>query len=135
MEHIAIMRQPFYDMVLSGEKTIESRWSMNKSAPFNRIKKGDVIYFKKTGCPITAVAEAAEVRFYNLTPSIVEEIAKKYGKQIGTDKFKDYESCFSKKYLTLIWLKNVRQIAPIEVPKSYGAGWIILGDQSGRDKV
>ena len=37
MKHIAILRQPFFDMVLSGEKTIESRWSMNKVAPYNKI--------------------------------------------------------------------------------------------------
>lgn len=128
MKHIAILRQPFYDMVISGTKTIESRWSMNRCAPFNKIKVGDIIYIKQTGKPVTAKAVAKKVKFYNLTPEIVEEIRVKYGKFIGTDKFEDWQSTLNKKYCTLIWLDKVEKISPIDVPRSNGAGWIILKD-------
>lgn len=128
MKHIAILRQPFYDMVISGTKTIESRWSMNRCAPFNKIKVGDIIYIKQTGKPVTAKAVAKKVKFYNLTPEIVEEIRVKYGKFIGTDKFEDWQSTLNKKYYTLIWLDKVEKISPIDVPRSNGAGWIILKD-------
>lgn len=47
-KHIAILRQPFFNMVLNGEKTIESRWSLNKVAPFNKISSGDEILLKET---------------------------------------------------------------------------------------
>lgn len=47
MQHIAILRQPFFDMVLSGEKTIESRWSMNKVAPYGKVSVGDEILLKE----------------------------------------------------------------------------------------
>ncbi len=70
MKHIAIFRQPFYDFVLSGQKTIESRWSMRKIAPYNKIKVGDTILIKKTGDKILAKAEVSEVKFFELTPSI-----------------------------------------------------------------
>lgn len=128
MKHIAILRQPFYDMVISGTKTIESRWSMNRCAPFNKIKVGDIIYIKQTGKPVTAKAVAKKVKFYNLTPEIVEEIRVKYGKFIGTDKFEDWQNTLNKKYCTLIWLTKVEKISPIDVPRSNGAGWIILKD-------
>lgn len=107
MKHIAILRQPFFNMVLSGEKTIESRWSQNKCAPFNKVKVGDTIYIKQTGCAVTATAKVKDVKYYNLTPEIVEQIRIKYGKQIGTDKFEDWESTLNKKYCTLIWLSDV----------------------------
>ena len=125
MKHIAILKQPFFNMVLSGEKTIESRWSQNKCAPFNKVNVGDTILLKETGKNVTAMATVKKVKYYNLTPQIVEQIRIKYGKLIGTSKFKDWESTLNKKYCTLIWLTNVKQINEIVVPRSNGAGWIV----------
>lgn len=128
MKHIAILRQPFFDMVLSGEKTIESRWSFNKIAPYGKIKQGDEIFLKLTGKPVTAKTKAKFVQFFELTPQLVEEIRVKYGKQIGTDKFEDWQSTLNKKYCTLIWLDEIERVEPLQVPKSNGAGWIVLKD-------
>ena len=126
MKHIAILRQPFFDMVLNGEKTIESRWSMNKIAPYKKVQVGDEILLKLTGQPVTATAKVKDVKYYELTLEIVEDIRIKYGKQIGTDKFEDWKATLQKKYCTLISLEEVKTIEPIEVPRSNGAGWIIL---------
>lgn len=125
MEHIAILRQPFFDMVLNGEKTIESRWSMNKVA-LQKVNVGDKILLKLTGNPVTATARAKAVKYYELTPELVEQIRLKYGKQIGTDKFEDWSSTLKKKYCTLIWLEDVKIIEPMQVPRSNGAGWIVV---------
>lgn len=126
MKHLAILRQPFFDMVLNGEKTIESRWSMNKIAPYKKVNIGDEIFLKLTGQPATATAKVKDVKYYELTPEIVEDIRIKYGKQIGTDKFENWESTLQKKYCTLIWLGDVKTIKSLEVPRSNGAGWIVL---------
>ena len=128
MKHIAILRQPFFDMVLSGEKTIESRWSMNKIAPYNKVGVGDEILLKLTGQPVTATAKVKDVKYYELTPEIVEDIRIKYGKEIGTDKFENWESTLQKKYCTLIWLDDVKKIRPMQVKRSNGAGWIVVKD-------
>lgn len=125
MQHIAILKQPFFDMVLSGEKTIESRWSMVKVAPYKKVSVGDKILLKETGKDVTATANVKKVQFYELTPKIVEEIRIKYGKQIGTDKFEDWKSTLQKRYCTLIWLGEVTSVAPIKVKRSNGAGWIV----------
>lgn len=126
MKHIAILRQPFFDMILNGEKTIESRWSMNKIAPYKKVNIQDEILLKVTGQPVTATAIVKDVKYFELTPEIVENIRIKYGKQIGTDKFEDWESTLKKKYCTLIWLEKVKTIAPLQVPRSNGSGWIIV---------
>lgn len=128
MKHIAILRQPFFDMVLSGEKTIESRWGMNRTAPYGKVSVGDLILLKETGKPVTATAKVEKVCFYELTPEKVEEIRVKYGKEIGTDKFEDWQTTLQKKYCTLIWLKDVKTVEPMSVPRSNGAGWLVLKD-------
>lgn len=126
MEHIVILRQPFFDMILSGEKTIESRFSMNKIAPFKKIRKGDILLLKETGGQVTAKAVAGKIEFFELTPENVEAIRIKFGKQIGTDKIEDWEETKKKKFCTLVWLENVQKVKPFSVPKSNGAGWIVL---------
>ena len=126
MKHIAILRQPFFDMVLNGEKTIESRWSMKKVAPYQKVSVGDEILLKETGKDVTATATVKDVKYYELTPQKVEEIRVEFGKQIGTDKFEDWKSTLNKKFCTLIWLENVTTIPPMKVPRSNGAGWIVM---------
>lgn len=126
MKHIAILRQPFFNMVLSGEKTIESRWSMHKIAPYNKVSIGDEILLKETGKDVSAKAVVKDVKYFELTPQIVEKIRIQYGKEIGTDKFQDWESTLNKKYCTLIWLDGVEKIKPVKVQRSNGAGWIVV---------
>lgn len=125
MEHIAILRQPFFDMILRKEKTIESRWSVNKIAPFEKVNVGDIIWLKETGKAVSASAVVDKVEFYELSLEVIETIKLKYGKQIGMDKFKNLDELKNKRYCTLIWLKDVKKIKEKEVVKSHGSGWII----------
>ena len=52
MDHIAIMKRSwgFTGKILSGKKSIESRWLMVKCAPWDKVKAGD------TGSPEVQVA-------------------------------------------------------------------------------
>ena len=124
MKHIAICQQPFFDMILCGKKTIESRWSTRKIPPYNRVQKGDMILLKETGKDVTAQATAREVMYYDLTPEIADEIRLKYGKEIGIDFFSDWQEKRQKRYCTLIWLENIKKINPIKVRRGNRSGWI-----------
>lgn len=126
MKHIAIFRQPFFDMVLSGEKTIESRWSMKKVAPFNKVQIGDELLLKQTSHDVIATAKVKDVKYFELTQDIAEEIKSKWNKEIGIYKFDNWDNYKNKKYCTLIWLDNVKQTQPIKVKRSNGSGWIVV---------
>jgi len=54
MNHIAIMRKSWglAEKILTGEKTIESRWYETRRAPWGKIKKGDIVYLKLFNSPI-----------------------------------------------------------------------------------
>ena len=62
--HIAIMVEPYLSRLLNGEKTIESRFSVNMVAPYKKIKEGDIVLLKKTGGAIKGLFEASKVRFF-----------------------------------------------------------------------
>ena len=127
-KHIVILKTKYFNMIQSGEKTIESRFSIHKIAPFEKVTVGDLLLIKETGKDVTMTAKVARVEYFFLTPQKVEEIRIKYGKQIGTDKAEDWVLTAKKNYGTLIWVTEVKKVAPIPVPRSNGAGWIICKD-------
>lgn len=135
MDHLAIMKKSFklLDKIVSGEKTIESRWYTSKRAPWGKIKAGEWVYFKNSGEPVTVRAKVTEImQFSDLTPDKVRELSKKYLNAIGVED--EYLDVFvnyyvDKKYCILIFLESVEKIEPFEIDKTgYGAmaAWISL---------
>ena len=137
MDHVAIMKKSWglTKKILTGEKSIESRWYKVRYAPWGRVKRGDAVYFKDSGEPVTLKTQVKKVlQFSHLTRAKVKEILKKYGKDDGLrkEKIPEFLSRFKdKKYCILIFLKNPRKVEPFEInKKGFGAmaSWIIVGD-------
>jgi len=133
IEHLAIMRKSWglTQKILNGQKKIESRWYSVKYSPWDRIKKGETVYFKNSGELVKLKAEVSRViQFADLTPNQVKEILNKYGKDDGLEKEKIpefFKRFKDKKYCILIFLKNSQEIKPFEINKSgFGAmsAWI-----------
>ena len=137
MQHVAIMKKSWelLPKILIGEKTIESRWYNNKYSPWNKIKKGEIVYFKNSGEPVTIKAEVDKVvQYENLTPEKVKQILKKYGQKDGlgiNDIPKFYKRFKNKKYCILIFLKNPKQIKQFYIDKTnFGtmSAWLCVDD-------
>lgn len=64
--HLAVMVQPYVGRVERGEKTIESRWSMDERTPWRRVQAGDVVVFKPSGGPVLGWALVERVDFHQL---------------------------------------------------------------------
>lgn len=144
MEHIAIMKKSWglTDKILNGQKKIESRWYTVKYKPWDRIKKGDAVYFKDSGEPVKIRAEVSKVmQFSDLTPERVKEVLDKYGEDDGIEKEKIkefFERFKNKKYCILIFLKNPQQIKPFEINKTgFGvmSAWITVDNVSKIKKI
>ena len=141
MQHIAILKKSWklIDKILSGEKKIESRWYKNKSAPWNKIKAGEVVYFKESGSPVTIKTEVEKVlQFSNLTPNKVKELLNKYGENIGIKANDFYEQLKDKNYCLLIFLKNPEKIKPFQINKTgFGlmSAWICVNNIEQIKKV
>jgi len=135
--HIAVMRKSLglTRKLLTGEKTIESRWYKNRYRPWDQIDVGDVVYFKDSGGPVTVKARVAEVlQFGNLNPEKVRGILAKYGGRLGVDS-KDLDKYFEmfkgKRYCIIVFLTGVEAIEPFEIDKTgFGAmaSWLVVDD-------
>ena len=135
MDHLAIMKKSWglTEKILSGEKKIESRWYKSKYPPWDKIKTGDVVYFKDSGCPATIKSEVEKViQFSDLTPEKVREILDKYGDLDGIEKNKIqgfFQMFKDKKYCILIFLKNPQKVDSFDIDKSgFGmmSSWITV---------
>lgn len=127
MEHIAILsHKSVLDKILSGQKTIESRFSRLKSLPFGQINKGDILYFKLSGGPVLGKALVSRVEEYDsLTPARVNEIARLYQKELALSEdflVRKLES----KFASLIFLEQVEECEPWHYKQQGRAGWIVL---------
>jgi len=136
MDHVAIMKKSwgFLPKILSGEKTIESRWYLSKRTPWNRVSKGDSLYFKNSGELIKTKGLVSKViQFENLNPNKIKSILNKYGKRgLGIDNIpKFYKLIKHKKYCILIFVKSPKTIKPFSIDKKgFGAmtAWITVED-------
>jgi len=134
MDHVAILdkKRKLLDRIISGEKTIESRWYKHRRAPWNAISRGDTIYFKDCGEPVTAKASVKDVLFFDrLDKTKVSMILKKYGKAIGFTNLEYTDYYIGRNYCILVFLEDVKGIEPFNIDKTgYGNAnaWLTLKD-------
>lgn len=137
LDHVAIMKKEWglIPKILSGEKKLESRWYMNKCRPWDHISRGDTVYFKNAGEPVTLKAKVSGVvQESDLNPIKVRELLWKYaqddGLGIDDDKLEIfYERFKDKKYVMFIYLAEPQEVKPFEInKKGFGAmsAWISI---------
>ena len=116
MDHVAILdkKRKLLDKIISGEKTIESRWYKHQKTPYGIAKEGDIVYFKDSGEPVAAKAIVSAVLYFNLQHTNVSEVIQKYGRQICLEDT-DPQQYKQFRYCSLIFLKNVEKIPPFQI--------------------
>ena len=83
--HVAVFSEPFLSLVLSGEKTIEFRFSRNRCAPYGEIGDGDIILLKAVGGPIRGVTLARRAWCYDLSAEPIARVRDRFGEDICAD--------------------------------------------------
>ena len=132
MHHVAFLskNKKLLAKILSGEKTIESRWYVNKKTPYDVVKAGDIIWFKETGDPVTAKATVEKALFFDLKQDKIADVISRYGTKICiNDEW--VERLADKRWCTLVFLTDVQRVEPFEIDKTgYGnmAAWITVED-------
>ena len=132
MDHVAIMKKSWdlIPKILSGEKTIESRWYQTRRAPWNKIKTGDTVFFKNSGEPVTAKVKVTRVwQFEIKNVSDAKDVVKKYGRQICLINPDPAKWPKLSRYCILIGLKNPQTVKPFYINKKgfgIGAAWLVV---------
>lgn len=131
MKHLGIFTKDAINRITSGKKTIDSRLSLNRIAPYGKVKIGDTVYFKAPGGEVKGCFRVKKVlSFEGLEAGDIEQIRKIYGKKISLGL--GDELFFSKskaRYATLMFIDMVEIFitSPIRINKKDLRGWMVLG--------
>ncbi len=121
--HLAVMNEPFLSGVLTGKKTIESRFSMRKVSPYKKVRPKDLIFMKNG--PVVGMFEAEWVRDVDLSSEPIDLVKATYASKIGAGET-FWNTKKDKRYLTLIGVTNAVSLTPVAVPKTDRRAWITL---------
>ncbi len=123
--HLGIFSEPFLTFMMDGRKTIESRFSKNKIAPFKQITKNDIVFIKKSSGNVIGYLTIKDVLFFDLSITPIENIKEKYSKELCVDE-KFWEAKRNSNYATLIIIDEVIKLEPFKINKKGMQTWIVL---------
>ena len=125
--HLAILLEPYLQYILDGTKTVESRFSKNRIAPYNLVEPGDVVLLKKVSArSISGVCVVRKVWFYQLNPETWSQIRDGFSKALRADDLSFWERREAAQFATLMRIAEVYPLTSVEVPKRDRRGWVIL---------
>lgn len=135
MNHLAIYStkafgEDYIEMMLNGIKTIDSKFSYRRTAPYMRLQAGDIIYFKESSGPIRGRIRVRSVVNAELTvPEHVMEFLSPHYKELG---IKDEDHLMevwrnhaSKRYVCQWVMENPEYIRePVRIFKRDMRNWV-----------
>ena len=130
--HLAILSPVWLELILSGDKTIESRFTKVRCAPFGKVETGDSVYLKESGGPVKGMFRAAEVEtFENLDRSDIQVIYRVSGRFTFGEFFTQFssppEKWLTAKHATLIHVSDpITFETPFAYHKRDPRAWVVL---------
>lgn len=128
--HLGIFVEPYLQFILEGKKTIESRFSTRRFAPYNQVNKGDVILLKRSSGPIVGLCQVTHCWFYQLDPDSWKTIKHDFAQAICAQDPEFWEQRQAATYATLMRVRDVREVNPIRFVKRDRRGWVVLKKQN-----
>ena len=131
--HLAILAPGWTDLILDGSKTIESRFTKVRCAPFGKVHEDDVVYLKESGGLVKGMFTVAKVEtFENLTDAqICDLFYKEYREQIFSDLSASMqrppEKWLTAKHATLIHIADpIKFENPFPYKQKGRSAWLVL---------
>ncbi len=127
--HLVILKKPYLEAIIEGQKRVESRFTKTRRPHFGQIYPGDEIFLKLSSGPVCATATAAAVKYFeNLTPKQILQLKQQYNHLIcGSDNY--WQSRANCKFGFLVWLESVRAIKPICISNRDWRAWVVLTER------
>ena len=128
--HLAILSPGWIELILEGEKTIESRFTKVRCAPFGKVHEGDTVFMKESSGLVKGAFRVGKVETYeNLTASQKYEIFHRYCFKIfaGAQWIHSVpEDWWESKHATLIHIAETLEFnTPFAVHKRDPRAWVV----------
>jgi hypothetical protein len=133
--HLAVFVEPYLQFILDGKKTVESRFSTNRCAPYGVVQAGDLVLLKRSGGPIEGICQVADVWSYRLDPRTWDEIRRGFGTQLCITDAAFWSARSKATYATLMRIGRAERLRPITVDKRDRRGWVLIWRQSEQRRM
>jgi hypothetical protein len=122
--HLGIMQEPYFSKMLKGEKTMESRFSNRRFAPFEAVEPGDVLVLQN-GARV-AICNVTAAKFEGpLEAGEASSIMKKHARRLGIeDNFRKLKG--DSRFASLLWVEGVEAVGGVRIKKHDRRGWVVL---------
>ncbi len=136
-KHLAIFSPQIIEALFAGKKTIDSRLSKNRIAPYLQISAGDIVYVKPPGGDVTGQFIVRKVMFLEgFNKEEFDVLMKEQWEKIGWGNEKDEKRFLEEKreesrYITLIWIDALERFLtpPVRIRKTDNRAWVVLENQ------
>jgi hypothetical protein len=123
--HLAVFVEPYLSFLLHGQKTVESRFSINKHAPYRQVGNGDILVLKKSSGPVCGLCRITNVWFYRLDASSWLEI-ERYAKALCMDGSVFWQKKRGASFATLMQVEAVRRLEEFDIDKDDPRSWVVV---------
>jgi len=125
--HLAILHEPYLNLILKGMKTVETRFSIHRQAPYEQIARDDIILLKETSGPIVGFCRVSDCWFYKLNQNTWDLIKNDFFKEILVKDMQFWDEKKNSSYASLIRVCDVHSLkSPVDIHKRDRRGWVIL---------
>lgn len=128
--HLAILDRNSVELIFSGKKKIEGRFSKIKIAPFGKVSAGDVVLVKLPGDKIIGQFTVDRVFYFDHpNHSEIEDIKKKYLRSLALGK-SFWLSRENINYISLMFIGQVTKfLVPPQIKKRDLRAWVVLDSE------
>lgn len=133
--HLAVMRAPYLQLLLNGHKTIESRFSINRIAPFEDVSTGDVLSLKEQSGPVVGLCVVEHTAFYELDPPTWRLLRDQFARPLCAENDDFWAARERARYATLMSVVHAHWIDPVRVEKRDRRGWVRLDRLSSQHRL
>ena len=124
--HLAVFVDPFLGYVLDGSKTVESRFSSTRCAPYGKVRKDDLLMLKRAGGPVVGLACVRTVWSYRLNDSSWKLIREQFAEAIRAETPEFWDQRSGAAFATLMSIDRVLAVEPVEWEKRDRRGWVVV---------
>jgi hypothetical protein len=131
--HLAIVSEPYLTRILTGEKSIESRFSKVTCVPYGGVFPNDVLLLKETSGPLRAIAVVSCVSNHGpLSPGEAQELMRRHRDRLRLDG--DFVALKrNSRYATLMHLGSVFRVRAVKISKRDRRPWVVLNASGQRE--
>lgn len=122
--HLAVMTGPYLDLVVSGVKTVESRFHRVTRSPLHTATPGDLIAFKPSGGAVTHVAGIHAATYIDLADQPIEVVREEWQHRVAATDDDFWSARAQARWASLLELGPVEAIEPVPLGKRDRRAWV-----------